>query len=170
MPNRSHILVVEDELHLAEGIKYNLEAEGYRVTNVGDGPSALRVLDDSENVVDLIVLDLMLPEMSGYKVCEWLRERGMDAERHGTGVGDRLLASVDEPREERLEVRPVDRVEEVHREVDRPERQALVGRLEADRLQDEAHHRLAAGGRDRHQGGKRNRAQQSGRDRHGPEP
>src|SRR6188474_2266305 len=78
MPNDKHILVVEDEQHLADGIKFNLEAEGYRVTNVSDGPSALRVLEDSASDVDLIVLDLMLPEMSGYKVCERLRERGMD--------------------------------------------------------------------------------------------
>ena len=42
MPNNEHILVVEDEEHLATGIKYNLVAEGYRVTTVGDGPSALR--------------------------------------------------------------------------------------------------------------------------------
>ena len=38
MPNNEHILVVEDEEHLATGIKYNLVAEGYRVTIVGDGP------------------------------------------------------------------------------------------------------------------------------------
>ena len=41
MANNEHILVVEDEEHLATGIKYNLVAEGYRVTTVGDGPSAL---------------------------------------------------------------------------------------------------------------------------------
>ncbi len=43
MPNNEHILVVEDEEHLATGIKYNLVAEGYRVTIVGDGPSALKI-------------------------------------------------------------------------------------------------------------------------------
>ncbi len=78
MANDKHILVVEDEQHLAVGIKYNLEAEGYRVTNVGDGPAALRILEDSASDVDLVVLDLMLPEMSGYKVCERLREWGLD--------------------------------------------------------------------------------------------
>ena len=41
-----HILVVEDEEHLAVGIKYNLEAEGYRVTIKGDGPSALAFIDE----------------------------------------------------------------------------------------------------------------------------
>ena len=43
---RSHILLVEDEQHLALGIKYNLEAEGYRVTLVGEGPTALRLIDN----------------------------------------------------------------------------------------------------------------------------
>jgi two-component system OmpR family response regulator len=69
-----HILVVEDEKHLAAGIKYNLEAEGYRVTAVGDGPSALRFIEENRQDVNLVVLDLMLPGMSGYAVCETIRE------------------------------------------------------------------------------------------------
>jgi len=73
---KQHILVVEDETHLAVGIKFNLEREGYRVTTVGDGPSALQVLDDENELVDLVVLDLMLPKMSGYAVCESIREAG----------------------------------------------------------------------------------------------
>jgi two-component system OmpR family response regulator len=73
-----HILVVEDERHLAVGIKFNLEAEGYRVTTVGDGPSALRELEEHDPEFDLVVLDIMLPGMSGYAVCEALRERGND--------------------------------------------------------------------------------------------
>lgn len=68
-----HILVVEDERHLATGIKYNLEAEGYRVTTVEDGPSALRFMEENREGVDLVVLDLMLPGMSGYAVCEAIR-------------------------------------------------------------------------------------------------
>ena len=68
-----HILVVEDEAHLAAGIKYNLVAEGYRVTTVGDGPSALTYIKDHPESVDLVILDLMLPGMSGYAVCESLR-------------------------------------------------------------------------------------------------
>ena len=80
-----HILVVEDEEHLAIGIKYNLEAEGYQVTTAGDGPTALKTIEDGGDTdgdthggVDLVVLDLMLPGMSGYEVCEKLRERGTD--------------------------------------------------------------------------------------------
>ncbi|MFQ5653164.1 MAG: response regulator transcription factor [Planctomycetota bacterium] len=69
----SHILVIEDEEHLAVGIKYNLMAEGYRVTTRGDGPSALRFIEKSPGKVDLVILDLMLPGMSGYAVCETIR-------------------------------------------------------------------------------------------------
>ena len=78
MSNRKHILVVEDEEHLATGIKYNLDAEGYRVTTVGDGPSALQILQQSAEGIDLVVLDLMLPGMSGYTVCEALRSSDND--------------------------------------------------------------------------------------------
>ncbi|MCC7086818.1 MAG: response regulator transcription factor [Pirellulales bacterium] len=73
-----HILVVEDEQHLAIGIKYNLEAEGYLVTAVADGPAALKFYEDNTRSIDLIVLDLMLPGMSGYAVCETLRQQGSD--------------------------------------------------------------------------------------------
>jgi two-component system OmpR family response regulator len=71
-----HILVVEDEQHLAIGMKFNLEAEGYRVTTVGDGRAALSTIDKSDDKVDLVILDLMLPEMSGYTVCERMRAAG----------------------------------------------------------------------------------------------
>ncbi|NLX97837.1 MAG: response regulator transcription factor [Rhodopirellula sp.] len=73
MVHGKHILVVEDEKHLATGIRYNLEAEGYRVDTVGDGHSALQYIEENRGNVDLVVLDLMLPGMSGYAVCEALR-------------------------------------------------------------------------------------------------
>ena len=78
MTNNEHILVVEDEQHLALGIKYNLVAEGYRVTAVGDGPSALQLLEQNPGSIDLVVLDLMLPGMSGYVVCEAIRAQNME--------------------------------------------------------------------------------------------
>jgi two-component system, OmpR family, alkaline phosphatase synthesis response regulator PhoP len=78
MSKSEHILVVEDEAHLATGIKYNLVAEGYRVTTVGDGPSALSLLKSNSEEFDLLILDLMLPGMSGYAVCEALRAVDMD--------------------------------------------------------------------------------------------
>lgn len=76
--NSKHILLVEDEQHLAIGIQYNLQAEGYRVTAVSDGPAALEVLRREPCDVDLMVLDLMLPGMSGYAVCEAVRNERRD--------------------------------------------------------------------------------------------
>ena len=70
-----HILVVEDEQHLAYGIKFNLEVEGYAVTAVGDGQAALGLIDTASPAVDLLVLDIMLPGMSGYDVCSAVRAR-----------------------------------------------------------------------------------------------
>src|SRR5437867_3837407 len=74
----AHILVVEDEQHLAVLIKYNLEAEGYRVSTASSGPEALAIIGEAPSGVDLVVLDLMLPGMSGYAVCETLRQEGHD--------------------------------------------------------------------------------------------
>src|SRR3954447_5856203 len=78
MPAAKHILIVEDERHLAMGIKFNLEAEGFSVTVAGDGPAALKLMEEGDPEVDLIVLDIMLPGMSGYAVCEALRDQGSD--------------------------------------------------------------------------------------------
>lgn len=72
-----HILIVEDEKHLGVGIKYNLEAEGHRVTLVEDGATALRLISADPGQFHLIVLDLMLPGMSGYTVCESIRDAGL---------------------------------------------------------------------------------------------
>ncbi len=73
-----HILIVEDEQHLAVGIKFNLEAEGYRVTHVSDGTSALSLVRQDPEAIDLLILDLMLPGMSGYAVCQTLRDQSWD--------------------------------------------------------------------------------------------
>lgn len=79
MKKRKHILVVEDEAHLAIGIKYALEkSEGYRVTTTNDGRTALQAIKDDTQDVDLIILDLMLPGTSGYDICETLRSLGHD--------------------------------------------------------------------------------------------
>jgi two-component system OmpR family response regulator len=76
MTAETHILVVEDERHLAVGIKFNLEAEGFRVSTYGDGASALAAISANPDDIDLVILDLMLPGMSGYTVCETLRGEG----------------------------------------------------------------------------------------------
>jgi two-component system, OmpR family, alkaline phosphatase synthesis response regulator PhoP len=78
MTARKHILIVEDEDHLAVGIQYNLQAEGYRVSRVRDGASALAIVRRAPDDVDLMILDLMLPGMSGYAVCESLRSQAWD--------------------------------------------------------------------------------------------
>lgn len=70
-----HILIVEDDPHIANGIRFNLEAEGFYVTTVGDGPAALAAFEQNAGEIDLMVLDLMLPGMSGYAVCEAVRQR-----------------------------------------------------------------------------------------------
>ncbi|MCA9060879.1 MAG: response regulator transcription factor [Planctomycetaceae bacterium] len=72
------ILVVEDEAAIARGLKFNFEREGYQVDTVGDGPSALELCETADPPIDLIVLDLMLPQMSGYETCRALRRFDLD--------------------------------------------------------------------------------------------
>ncbi len=66
------ILVVDDEQLLVKGIKFNLENDGYTVDGVYDGKAALELF--RENRYDLIILDLMLPEIDGLTVCRKIRE------------------------------------------------------------------------------------------------
>ena len=68
------ILVVEDEEAIAQGLRFNFELEGYEATVVGDGQSALQEVRAAAPPFDLVVLDIMLPGMSGYEVCRQLRE------------------------------------------------------------------------------------------------
>jgi DNA-binding response OmpR family regulator len=69
----SRVLVVEDEAHLAQGLRFNLEAEGYSAEIVGDGETATdRLLGKKENF-DAIVLDIMLPGKDGFSVVAELR-------------------------------------------------------------------------------------------------
>jgi DNA-binding response OmpR family regulator len=72
----SKILVVEDELHLAEGLRFNLEAEGYQVQVVDSGEAALGVLQPGVNGFDVVVLDIMLPGKDGFQVMSELRHAG----------------------------------------------------------------------------------------------
>ena len=63
------VLIVEDEKHLADGLRFNLEAEGYRVDTVADGEAALDVLLGGRQGFDAVVLDVMLPGVDGFEVC-----------------------------------------------------------------------------------------------------
>lgn len=67
------ILVVEDEEAMAHGLKFNFQQEGYDVLLAGDGPTGLKLFQDAKPPVDLVILDLMLPGMSGYETCTAIR-------------------------------------------------------------------------------------------------
>lgn len=69
---KSRILVVDDEPHIVELVKFNLEKEGYQVETANDGRKALLA---AENRPDLIVLDVMLPEIDGFEVCRTLQKK-----------------------------------------------------------------------------------------------
>jgi two-component system alkaline phosphatase synthesis response regulator PhoP len=72
MPHKKHsILLVEDEENLQDALKLNLELEGYEVTACADGLAALKMLEQEH--FDLMVLDVMLPELDGISVCESVR-------------------------------------------------------------------------------------------------
>jgi DNA-binding response OmpR family regulator len=72
----SGILIVEDEKHLADGLRYNLEAEGYNVDAVSDAEKALSLLEERPREYDVIVLDVMLPGMDGFSMARQLRSQG----------------------------------------------------------------------------------------------
>lgn len=72
----SAVLVVEDEQHLADGLRFNLEAEGYTVEAVSDGETALSLLLDKQQNYDALVLDVMLPGKDGFTVASELRAAG----------------------------------------------------------------------------------------------
>lgn len=68
------LLLVEDEPHIAQGIVFNLEAEGYRVTHVASAETALKKI--GQHRYALMILDLTLPAMDGLELCDLLREQG----------------------------------------------------------------------------------------------
>jgi two-component system OmpR family response regulator len=72
---KPRILIVEDETAIARGLEFNFEQEGYEPILMSDGPSTLKYLDEHAHEVDAVVLDLMLPGMSGYEICKEIRQR-----------------------------------------------------------------------------------------------
>ncbi|MGE0866746.1 MAG: response regulator, partial [Vicinamibacterales bacterium] len=72
----SRILIVEDEAHLADGLRFNLEAEGHNVDVDGDGQAALDRLLADRAAYDAVVLDVMLPGLNGFEVVTQLRAAG----------------------------------------------------------------------------------------------
>ena len=67
------VMIVEDEASLVTMLRYNLEKEGYNVTEASDGEEAVTVAD--ETPPDAVILDWMLPRMSGIEVCRQLRRK-----------------------------------------------------------------------------------------------
>ena len=72
----SSVLIVEDEKHLADGLRYNLKAEGFDVDTAGTGEEALSLLIDSRRSYDVVVLDVMLPGIDGFSLASKLRSQG----------------------------------------------------------------------------------------------
>ena len=72
----SSVLIVEDEKHLADGLRFNLEAEGYTVETAADGEAALALLLGERGRFDVVVLDVMLPGADGFAVAAELRRAG----------------------------------------------------------------------------------------------
>ena len=70
------VLVVEDEKHLADGLKYNLKAEGYEVDVASTAEEAYSLLVDRQPPYDVVVLDVMLPGMDGFSLASQLRSQG----------------------------------------------------------------------------------------------
>jgi DNA-binding response OmpR family regulator len=72
----NRILIVEDERHLADGLRFNLEAEGYQIQIVDTGEAALEVLLTESPPFDVVVLDVMLPGKNGFTVISEMRQAG----------------------------------------------------------------------------------------------
>ena len=70
------LLIVEDEAHIASGLRYNLEADGHSVTLTDNGEAALQALAANPSAVDLVVLDVMLPGIDGFTVASRMRGLG----------------------------------------------------------------------------------------------
>jgi two-component system alkaline phosphatase synthesis response regulator PhoP len=72
----NRVLVVEDEQHLADGLRFNLEAEGYQVRVVDTGEAALELLRVDPTNTDVVILDVMLPGKDGFTVVSEMRQSG----------------------------------------------------------------------------------------------
>ena len=156
-PPKPHVLVVEDEAALATMLRYNLESEGYRVSEAVDGEEAILLV--IEEPPDLILLDWMLPSLSGIEVCRRIRRnessrdvpivmltaRGEDSDRvRGLDSGaDDYMTKPFSPRELMARVRAV-----LRRSQPSDHERLVYGDIEMDL----ARHRVQRGGRDLHLG------------------
>ena len=72
----SRVLIVEDEQHIADGLRFNLEAEGHEASIAPDGQRALEILLKERRPADVVILDVMLPGKDGFAVASELRAAG----------------------------------------------------------------------------------------------
>src|SRR6266550_3078025 len=72
----SRLLVVEDEVHIASGLRFNLEADGHDVLLADNGETALEMIAKHPARIDLVVLDVMLPGIDGFNVASQMRSHG----------------------------------------------------------------------------------------------
>ena len=154
---KPHVLIVEDEAALVTMLRYNLESEGYRVSEAVDGEEAILLV--IEEPPDLILLDWMLPSLSGIEVCRRIRRnesardvpiimltaRGEDSDRvRGLDSGaDDYMTKPFSPRELMARVRAV-----LRRSQPSDNERLVYGDIEMDL----ARHRVQRGGRDLHLG------------------
>lgn len=154
---KPHVLIVEDEAALVTMLRYNLESEGYRVSEAVDGEEAILLVIEEQP--DLILLDWMLPSLSGIEVCRRIRRnesardvpiimltaRGEDSDRvRGLDSGaDDYITKPFSPRELMARVRAV-----LRRSQPSDNERLVYGDIEMDL----ARHRVQRGGRDLHLG------------------
>lgn len=154
---KPHVLIVEDEAALVTMLRYNLESEGYRVSEAVDGEEAILLV--IEEPPDLILLDWMLPSLSGIEVCRRIRRnesardvpiimltaRGEDSDRvRGLDSGaDDYITKPFSPRELMARVRAV-----LRRSQPSDNERLVYSDIEMDL----ARHRVQRGGRDLHLG------------------
>jgi two-component system cell cycle response regulator len=88
------ILIVEDELTTSQLVKIVLKKQGYRVATATTGPEALRIASDI--IPDLILLDIVLPGMDGFQVCQYIRKNA-----HTAHIPVIMFSGLDRPADQR---------------------------------------------------------------------
>lgn len=89
------ILIVEDEITTSQLVKIVLKKQGYRVVTATTGPEALRIADDI--IPDLILLDIVLPGMDGFQVCQYIRKNP-----HTAQIPVIMFSGLDRPADQRM--------------------------------------------------------------------
>lgn len=75
MTRQNSLVVIEDDTHIAEVLRFMLERQGYAVSLAGDGRAAQRLIEDIATPPDLVLLDVMLPHVDGFELVRVIRAR-----------------------------------------------------------------------------------------------